>query len=388
MSLASALEGAAAALPEHADAIRPANGDPTRLLASLAPGAAATVLSWLLAHEPEAGEELALAWADDEKGAPAVLAVEEESLPKPARKALRRVLHRLRGRGVALPAKAPAPVKAAPPRVEDVLEAAFVSGLDPSGARLAWLVEANPGGGARLFEAVIDEGRGILDCSVYTTTRSEARRFVRRLQERGRLPSAEVPTSALKAVVARCAAAQPADRTPPRAFLEWRSRLADPAAPTPGELARAALGDDPDPARLARAAELARAGEIGPWPPAEAALRSAAEKLQSAAASPLVVSGAARRERLEGALAEAAREAFSGDGAATLGARLAETGYLWWRAGRDDDARACLAAARALREGAAEAQPVAIALLEGVLAPLLERLRQGQEEDASVLVRP
>lgn len=386
MSLASALESAATALPEHADAIRPANGDPARLLASLAPGAAALILSWLLAHETEAGEELALAWADDEKGAPAVLAVDESALSKPARKALRRVLHRLRGRGLALPAPAPKPVVAAPPRVEDVLEAAFVSGIDPSGARLAWLVEANPGGGARLFEAVIDEGRGILDFSVYTTTRSEARRFVRRLQERGRLPSAEVAPSALKAVIARCAGAQPADRTPPRAFLEWRSRITDESAPTPGDLAREALGDEPTREGLERAAALARAGELGPWPPAEGPLRVAAEKLQEAATSTLVVSGATRREQIEGALAEAVREAFAGGGAAPLAARLAETGYLWWRAGRDDDARACLAAARGLREGAVEDQPVARALLELVLAPLLERLRQ--EEDSSLLVRP
>ena len=43
MSLAGALEQAASALPDAADAIRPANGDPVRLLELLDPETAARV---------------------------------------------------------------------------------------------------------------------------------------------------------------------------------------------------------------------------------------------------------------------------------------------------------------------------------------------------------
>jgi hypothetical protein len=385
MSLASALEGAASALPAHADAIRPANGDPDRLLEALSPAGAAQVLAWLLAEEVEAGEELALAWCETEKGAPALLAVDEAALPKPARKALRRALHRLRGRGVAVPTPAPPAVTAAPPKVDDVIEGAFVSSLDPSGARLAWLLEPNPGGGVRLFEMVIDEARGIVDFQAYTTSRSEARRFTRTLVQRERSPAVAVPSDALRALVARCAAAQPADRLPPRPFLEWRSRVTAEGA-TPGDLAREALGDEPTPERVRQAAELVRSGAFGPWPVVTPALREAAEALREAAKSKLVVSEAQQRERADTVLREAADRVFDAPSRAVLAARLAETGYVLWKAGRGEDARACLSAARGVREGAVADQPVVLAMLEVALAPVLTELKS--EEASSLIVRP
>ncbi len=81
MSLAGALERAAEALPSEADAIRPANGDPRRLLAALAPEGAARVLAALLEREEEEAEELLDAWLVEPGGVAAVLAVDEASLP-------------------------------------------------------------------------------------------------------------------------------------------------------------------------------------------------------------------------------------------------------------------------------------------------------------------
>ena len=65
MSLAAVLEEAASALPEYADAIRPANGDPFQLLKGLGPDGAASVLSWLLLHAPDTAGELANDWAEE-----------------------------------------------------------------------------------------------------------------------------------------------------------------------------------------------------------------------------------------------------------------------------------------------------------------------------------
>ena len=50
MSLADVLEGAASALPDHADSIRPANGDPFQLLELLGAEAGRCVLEWVLAN--------------------------------------------------------------------------------------------------------------------------------------------------------------------------------------------------------------------------------------------------------------------------------------------------------------------------------------------------
>ena len=56
LGLPEALERAASALPADADEIRPANGDPVQLRRSLDEEAAHRVLSWLLLHEPAAGD--------------------------------------------------------------------------------------------------------------------------------------------------------------------------------------------------------------------------------------------------------------------------------------------------------------------------------------------
>jgi hypothetical protein len=387
VSLADALERAASALPSLGDSIRPANGDPSRVLRVLQPEGRVAVLTWLFGHEPDAAAELAEAWRDEASGVEAVLGVEESSLTKPGRKALRRVVHGLRARGVA-PAPPPPPkVVATLPRVEEEIEAAFLSPIDPSGARVAYLVESAAGAGAHLFEMVLDEERGVVEFSAYTATRGEARRFVRTALSREGSPATEVAADSLRALVARTAAGQPADRAFPRAFTEWRSRVTShtEGARAPGELAQDALGN-PTPGSGQRAAELVASGELGPWPAPLPVLRKAAETLQEALKSRLIVSGAQRRDRSEAALQEAVALVFDPGRVERTAARLDETAYILWKRGREDDARACLAAARGLREGPPGDQPVARALVEAALGPVLEKLRE--EEKSSLIVKP
>ena len=379
MSLADALEAAATALPEHADAIRPANGDPDRLLALLG-AAAPPVLAWLLSERPEDGAELAEAWADAEDGANAVLAVAGASLPKAGRKVLRRVLHRLRSRGLELPEPAPAPVVARLRTADDPFRGAWVSPLDGAGVRLVYLAEPNPSGGVRLFEVVLDDERGVAGFEVYTAPRKHARAFLQSLRTRERFAVVEAPEDAVRALVARAAARQPADRPAPRSFREWRSRVAAVAegAATPGEQARAALGDG-DTGALQRAVALVHEGRVGPWPAAGDALRLLFERLRAAAESPLVVSGAAQRERAAALVAEAAAEIYAGDGAESAAHRFRESAYVFWKGGDEEAARACLAAAARLEEGGGADHPVAVALLEAALGPALAALERAPE---------
>lgn len=387
MSLADALERAASALPDAADAIRPANGDPHRLLASLDPGGAARVLEWLLAHEPEDGGELALAFADDPAGAGPLLALRALELPKRARKELGRALHRLRSRGVeAAPPTAAERVATLAP-VQDELGGAFVSALDPSGARLVVLLEANPGGGARLFELVVDEAQGILDCHVYTSGRRDARRFVRALADRKRFSVVEAPVDAVRALLARVAERRDADRSLPRSFEEWRSHLtARPErARPPGELAREALGQAGDGAELERAAELVRQGELGPWPPTREALERLAARIRQVVEGRVIVSGAVRQDRIREAVEACVADAFAADAAACVAARFRESAYVLWKTDREADARAALAAAQAFEDRLPGANPVARALLEVVLMPVLKSL---ETEEASLIARP
>jgi hypothetical protein len=386
VSLASALENAASALPELSDAVRPANGDPEKLLANLDAAGAGRVLEWLLRHEPTAGAELAAAFLDAPEGGAPLLALRDVELPKEGRKVLRRVLHRLRSRGEDV-SETPAPRVSRLAPLEDTLGGAFVSALDPSGARLVVLVEPHPSSGARLFEVVVDEARGVLDFHAFVTGRSKARSFLRELQVRDRWSVVEVPRSAAEALLARMAAPGSDRAAPPREFGAWRSRLATPeeGAKSPGELAREALDEAGHAGALERAVALVKEQEIGPWPPAVGTLEEMAAALKDAAEGRVIVSGAARLERIEGALADCVLRAFSEDRAREAAWRLRETAYVFWKREREGDARACLAAARAFEEQELERNAVARALVERMLGPALEALRE--EEDPSLLVK-
>jgi hypothetical protein len=391
LGLAEALERAASALREHARAIRPANGDPSRLLEALGPEAGAKVVAWLLEHEPLDGEELASAWAEDEgEGRDALRRVEAEALPTPAQKTLRRVLHHLRSRGVEVPAAEPAPRVATLPPIEDTLSAALVSPIDPRGTRAVHLVEPHPSGGARMFELLVDAERGVVGFEVYQAGRSQVRRFLRGIRGQERFPALSAPREAIAAWLARALAAHPADRPLPNGLSEWRAELtaAPEGAKTPGELAEEALGVEVKPERLRRAVELVRGREIGPWPPAAEVLEPLAQRLLEAGKGQIIAAAAARREQVARAIDEAVTAIYLGPRAERRADCLRETAWVLWQTGRDDDARAALAAAQALASGTGA--EVARALLETALAPVLERIEQelASEDDRSRLVKP
>ena len=373
MSLADALEEAAGALPALADEIRPANGDPFQLLDTLDDGAAAQLLAWLLASSPDDAAELADAWAEEEEGMAIVLAASEDGLPKAGKKVLRRLRHRLRSAGVAVQEEAPPPVVARVAPVESRLEGAWVSPFDPMGARFVYQLEPHPQGGARLFECVIDDARGLVGFEVYSASRSKIRQFLRDLGRRDAFPAIEVAPPVARTLVARAVAGSPTDRPLPRNFSEWRTRVAedDPGIALPGDEVAAALA--PGEAMLEDATARIEAGEFGPWPPEGEVLMPLVEKLRAAADSPLIVSGATRQEQLATIVAEAVDEVFDAEWRALARHRFRESAWTFWKRGDEDAARACLAAAVSFEgEGSLSENPVARILLELPLRPVLE----------------
>jgi hypothetical protein len=388
IGLPEALERAAAALPGDADEIRPANGDPFALLSLLDAEASQRVLEWLLANEPLAGSELVEAWTDAGGDAVALLArIDGSGLSKAARKALRRAHHRLRSRGESIPERVAQPIVATLPKVVDEIAVSLISGLDPRGTRMAYIVETDPSGGARLFAVAIDDERGIRELEVFSAGRSKIKAFIRDCTRSEEYPAVEAPIDAVRALIERSAAAQPADRPTPRAFAEWRSHIAAPpeGASTPGELARAALaaGDASEVGDVARAQALLCDQSIGPWPPPNETLSEIVQRLSEVAEGVVVVSAAARREQLDRALDEAVDRVFEAEFAGRTANRFEETAYIFWRHEALEDARACLAAAKTFRGPKAEFRELGRAMLEVVLAPTLKSIEQESQQKAS-----
>jgi hypothetical protein len=386
MSLPECLERAASELSPLADRIRPANGDPRRLLDLLAPEKspteAARVLAWVLAAEEAAGEELLEAWSGFPEAAAVVAAVPESDVPKAGRKLLRRALHRLRAQGVAVaPAPNAAPATAPVRRLtgaSDRWQAAHLSAPDFRGTRMGYLVDDHPAGGARLFEIRFDPTRGILDFKLYNAGRSKVRGFLKTLMAGTNQRLFEVDHGALCALVRRASLAQPADRALPTFFVEWRSRLFSESvekSATPGDLVREALGAATDPA-ASRDLVLAdlRAGRIGPWPPATAWVGEHMEQAQKAVDA---LSGPARDEAIDAWLEAVTQALADATDRSGLADQLAEWAWIEWQREDLDRARALLAVSAELAgaQGAEGNRALARARVDTVFGPFLQALK-------------
>ncbi len=97
----------------------------------------------------------------------------------------------------------------------------------------------------------------------------------------------------------------------------------------------------------------------------------------------VVVSAAARREQVDRALDEAVDRVFEVAFASRTANRFEETAYILWRREALEDARACLAAAKAFRGPKAEFRELGRAMLEVVLEPTLKSIEQESQQTAS-----
>jgi len=320
-----------------------------------------------------------LAWSEESDTAETVLALAPAPLSRPARKALRRALHRLRSRGVAVPEPAASATVAKLPPLDEAIDEARLTPIDPHGVRLAYLASDRAGGGVRLFEVAFDETRGVLELEVFEAGRARARRFLRDTEQRESWPAVAAPPASVRALIARAAAQQRPDRSPPRGLVEWRSRLCEvaPGTATPGALAREALAPEgsADPEAVAAAVGWVRGGTIGPWPPPLERLKGVIERLDGIAKGVVIVSGAARAEQVDDALRDALAEVYDEAERERVVRLLEETAYVWWRLGREDDARRALGAASGFASLPPAENPIARAMLEILLRPALERAR-------------
>ena len=381
MSLPESLERAASELSDLADQIRPANGDPRRLLDLLRPSDAARVLAWILANDEAAAEELLEAWGELAEGTAVLVAVPESEVPKAGRKLLRRALHRLRAQGVAIAepdtrAEVPAPRRVT--AANDRWQAAHLSAPDFRGTRMGYLVDSHPAGGARLFEIRFDPARGILDFKLYNAGRSKVRGFLKSLVAGTNRRLFEVDHEALCSLVRRASLVQPADRALPTFFVEWRSRLFSESVEkeaTPGERAREALGSAADPASSRVAVEEAiRSARIGPWPPATAWV---GERMDRAQKSIGELAGDARASAIAAWVEVVAGELAGETNPAGLAEQLAEWAWIEWQREDPDRARALLAVSTELMgaNGANVNRALAGVRVEALFGPFLESMK-------------
>ncbi|MCH2185753.1 hypothetical protein MK280_07770 [Myxococcota bacterium] len=371
MSLPERLENAAEALPADADQIRPANGDPHQLLMNLDGPAAGRVLEWMMNHAPEEAADLAMAWLEAPQGLEVIGALDQSSLPKAGRKIVRKVHHAARSRGLEIvSAVEPEGKVARLPDLEQSISDGYVSPLDPRGSRLVYLVESSPGGGAQVFEALLDPVRGLADFQVYRAGRRQVRDFVRDVTtRRGGYTAVQAEPDAVRALVTRAVERHPSDRPFPKSFAEWRRNvvLNQTEFLTPGEFVRTELdGGPPSTESVETIVQAIQDREIGPWPPRPGKLEEVLGEVEAEAGENPALGAADWKLGIESRLLPL----YTGEAAEAYAERLEESAYVYWRGGQEDKARGCLTGANALRQNEGQENP-AVKALVGVVAEAL-----------------
>ena len=300
-------------------------------------------------------------------GAAAVPLLERLAVAAPGkeeRRAARRALYRLEQSGQR-PARAAAaaPVRPVVAREAEHPVRAWLSGIDGSGSRAAWILfEGGLGGGLRLCSLILNDEAGIMDAAGGPIARKRLEAELRRLRESQKLPWVEVDGGRACALVAQALALHERLGTvPPPEFARWRKSFAGAdGRAVGGERARAPV----DAAVLERSASLLELPELGGWFLDPARVATEALALLQARESRLVVSDQIKAER-EAAILDGVIEAhFPAAVRLRWAGRLREMADIFAMTGRAEAATLARHAAAALADPdrAAAAIPFARAL--------------------------
>ncbi|HEY5726074.1 MAG TPA: hypothetical protein VIX40_08960 [Methylomirabilota bacterium] len=296
---------------------------------------------------------------------------------KDHRRAVRRALYRLDQSGLRPPRPAAAgPARPVVTRAVEHPVRAWLSGIDGSGSRAAWILfEGGLGGGLRLCSLILNDEAGILDAAGGPIARKRLGAELRGLRESQKLPWVEVGGPRACALVADALALHERLGTvPPPEFARWRKNFLTalsnagaqtwpPHSPSGGQ--PSAAGGQPSASDLLeRSAALLDLPELMGWFIDPARVQHEALALLQVRESRLVVSDQVKAQR-EVSIVDGVVEAQLPDGARRRwAARLREMAEIFRMTGRVEPAAMAEQTAAALADTSrsAAALPFARAL--------------------------
>ena len=296
-----------------------------------------------------------------EHGAAALETLTALAADRALRRAAKRSLYRLAQRGIAAPP--PPPARPVVEREPERATRAWISAIDGSGSRAAWIVFEGGFGGTALCSIIVNDTAGILEVAGGEVTKKRLERELAGLRASQSLPWVDSEPLRAVALVREALALHAALGTsPPATFDRWQRSFAEAGAlasaepvPEPGE---------PDASALNRSPELLDLPEFAGWFLDPEALQSDAVALLQTRESRLVVSDQIKAER-EAAIVDAVLDReMTPEARRRWARRLEEMGLILVATERAEPATWATAAAAALRDDAREARrhPLAIAL--------------------------
>jgi hypothetical protein len=313
---------------------------------------------------------------------PALSGLAESGPDRAVRRAAKRALYRLSQRGVT-PAPAPpaAPVvrRGTPHAVR-----AWLSGIDGSGSRAAWILFEGAYGGGALCSLILNDVVGITEVAGGDITKRRLEAELASLRAAQKLPWVETePGRALGLVAEAQALHRERGTAPPASFGRWQPFFAEAAPAGPPPLPAA------DPALADRSVELLGLPEIAGWFLDPEGVQSDALEVQEARESRLVVSDQIKAERQEAILARVIEREFTPEARRRWGRRFAEMAWVFDATDRSEHAALAAAAASVFADGEASLtrHPLPRALAQRALE-LASEVAAGRLRAADVSRKP
>jgi hypothetical protein len=289
---------------------------------------------------------------------PVIAGLAEDPAARGVRRAARRALYRLSQKGVTAPPRAAArPVVA---RRAERPARAWLSGIDGTGSRAAWILFDAGFGATALCSLILNDTVGILEVAGGEITKKRLDTELAALRANQKLPWIEVPPPrAVAAVHAALALHQSLGTTPPVAFARWQAAFEQaPVEEMPPATAPS------DPTLLERISELLGLPELASWFVDPESVQSESLELLQTRESRLVVSDQIKAEHEAAIVDRIVEREFTPEVRRRWAQRLDEMAFVFAVTDRPEPAAIAAAAAAALRDDAQDVrrQPFPAAL--------------------------
>jgi len=274
----------------------------------------------------------------------------ERTKRKDIEKSIKKIVHSLKQKGI--DAKAPEAKK----KKESILKKislpdtrAFVSGIDPEGFRLIFMIKPVTTFENKIFNILINDSSGLQNIEVVNGLRRECHQFIERLSTDQKIEFLETtPENAAYLVKEACALTSAVGKVLPTTLEQWQATFSDLADDRKHPLIYdffssdtiRAAADDTDRVSLLLDDEI-----VILWFAVSADARENWRKLTNVLYSPIVLSDDQKKERIRGLMIDTAQQFFNAEKRQTFRRRLEE--HAWWlyAKGQSEKALASLQAA-------------------------------------------
>ena len=354
------------------------------------------ILSSLLKEQPEAAERIIgdLADVPHETTTQILQRMVEEIHDKKTRKTVRRVLYRLKSKGVPLGEVHPdrghsilRPSQAEPPQ-------GYATAIDPIGQRLLVLVVAHAGRGYTLLHGVLSDTEGLVNFLGAEMSRKEVRAFLDHLSKESPFPMVEMEASYIAFLFSQTyQRTLERKKTPPQDYLHFKGEIERLKKHYEQPLIYAFLSLSEvteDDRWLKKGEDLLKEEPFVTWNIEEGLLQPYADTLVEAQGSKLFLNQGQKEARFQEVYLKALSEIFPEERRTLYGRRLEETAYILYRLGKEERAKIALATAADLRKppNPFQPNPFLFQLVMRSIQALLAEAQEKREKEPSLIIKP